>query len=65
MKKQYIAPTLVAVPFEAENMLATSTNSGLTVDKDGSGGSITDESGFGTNKKNPIWGDEPSNGPWK
>ena len=62
MKKQYIAPTLVAVPFEAENMLATSTNSGVTLDKNGS---ITDESGFGTNKKNPIWGDEPSNGPWK
>ena len=62
MKKQYIAPTLVAVPFEAENMLATSTNSGVTLDKNGS---INDESGFGTNKKNPIWGDEPSNGPWK
>lgn len=64
MKKQYIAPTLVAVPFEAENMLATSINSNLTVDKDGSGGNITDESGFGTNKKNPIWGEEQSNGPW-
>ena len=65
MKKQYIAPTLVAVPFDAENMLATSINSNLTVDTNGSGGNITDESGFGTNKKNPIWGDEPSNGPWK
>ena len=65
MTKQYIAPTLVAVPFEAENMLATSINSNLTVDTNGSGGNITDESGFGTNKKNPIWGDEPSNGPWK
>ena len=65
MKKQYIAPTLVAAPFEAENMLATSINSNLTVVTNGSGGNITDESGFGTNKKNPIWGDEPSNGPWK
>lgn len=61
MKKQYIAPTMVVVLFEAENMLATSSDSGLKIGN----GNITDESGFGTKKKNPIWGEEENSGPWK
>ncbi|MGM9692499.1 MAG: hypothetical protein ACI3X6_04725 [Alloprevotella sp.] len=65
MKKQYIAPTMVVVLFEAENMLATSSDSGLTISKGSVSGNITDESSFGTQKKNPIWGEEESSGPWK
>ena len=64
MKKIYITPHLNVIVIEAEQTLLTeSTDSGLTIDS--GGGSITDESGFGTNKKqHPIWGTHEENSPW-
>lgn len=58
MKKKYIIPTAFVVKVETEGLLALSE--GDKVEMDNGAGSDN----F-TNKKNPIWGDEPSNGPWK
>ena len=50
MKKIYITPHLNVIVIEAEQTLLTvSTDSGLTIDS--GGGSITDESGCGTNQE--------------
>ena len=56
MKKKYIIPTAFVVKVETEGLLALSK---MEIENGGA------DSGQYTNKKNPIWGDEPSNGPWK
>ncbi len=65
MKKIYVTPNCEVVAIETEQTILTgSTNSGITVDR-GSGSTITDESGFGTNKKqHPIWGEEETDSHW-
>ena len=59
MKKKYIIPTAFVVKVETEGLLALSTGDKVEMDNGAA------SNGNFTNKKNPIWGDEPSNGPWK
>lgn len=59
MKKKYIIQTAFVVKVETEGLLALSEGDKVGIENSGPG------SDNFTNKKNPIWGDEPSNGPWK
>lgn len=59
MKKQYSQPKLTVFHITTGNLLTGSIDRGLRVDKSGeTGGTISDESGFATNKKHPIWGEQ-------
>ena len=58
MKKQYSQPKLTVFHITTGNLLTGSTDSGVTVDTNGSSGTITGQNDFATNKKHPIWGEE-------
>ena len=58
MKKQYSQPKLTVFHVTTGNLLTGSTDSNLRVNNSGTGGTITGENDFGTNKKHPIWGEE-------
>ena len=55
MKKQYNQPKLTIFHITTGNLLTGSINSGVTVDKKGEAGTISDPNDFATNKKHPIW----------
>lgn len=57
MKKQYNQPKLTIFHITTGNLLTGSTNSGLKIN-DTEGETITEEGGFATNKKHPIWGEQ-------
>ena len=58
MKKQYSQPKLTVFHITTGNLLTGSTDSNLRVNNSGTGGTITGENDFATNKKHPIWGEE-------
>ena len=58
MKKQYSQPKLTVFHITTGNLLTGSTNSGIRVEDVNSNETISDESGFATNKKHPIWGEQ-------
>lgn len=57
MKKQYNQPKLTIFHITTGNLLSGSTDSTLRINNTGST-TITDEGGFATNKKHPIWGEQ-------
>lgn len=56
MKKQYNQPKLTIFHITTGNLLTGSTDSGLKINDTGE--TISDEGGFATNKKHPIWGEQ-------
>lgn len=57
MKKQYNQPKLTIFHITTGNLLTGSIDKGLRLDNE-TDETITTESGFATNKKHPIWGEQ-------